>query len=305
MHAREHIVSEDDAGERIDVFLVRRLEGASRASVRRLIESGAVRVDGRRAKKGDRLSMGQRVALEALPDPGDFDPVPGLASGLPILYEDARLVIADKPAGMPSHPLRPSESATAANALVARYPDMLGIGERRREAGLVHRLDNDTSGALLAARDAITFRALRAALREGRIEKEYIALCAGDVHAPLVIDDELVADPKNARRVVPTGGRGERRTEVTHAERLDGLTLVTARAPRASRHQVRAHLAAAGHPLAGDVLYRGPSIDGLDRHFLHAAAMELSHPEDGRPIHVTSPLPADLVAVLDRIRGGD
>ena len=304
MHAREHTVSEDDAGERLDVFLVRRLEGASRAAVRRLIANGAVRVDGRRTKKGERVVAGQRVTLDALPEPSDFDPVPSSADELPILYDDPRFVVADKPAGMPSHPLRPSEQGTAANALVAGYPEMIGIGDRRREAGLVHRLDNDTSGVLLAARDAMAFGVLRTALREGRIDKEYVALCAGDVRGPFAIDVPLASDPKNARRVTATSGGRSRRTEVVAVSRLGAFTLVTARAPRASRHQVRAHLAHVGHPLAGDALYGGAAVEGLGRHFLHASSIALSHPEDGRPVRVASTLPGDLAAALDRIRGG-
>jgi 23S rRNA pseudouridine1911/1915/1917 synthase len=304
LHAREHRVSEDDAGDRLDVFLVRRLGGASRASVRRLIEAGAVRVDGRRAKKGVRVEPGQRVTLDALPEPSDFDPVPSAESALAILYEDPRFVVADKPAGMPSHPLRPSEEGTAASALVARYPEMIGIGKKRREAGLVHRLDNGTSGALLAARDEKTLATLRSALREGRIDKEYVALCAGEVRAPLAIDEPLASDPKNARRVVAAIGGRPSRTDVASVETVGSFTLVTVHAPRASRHQVRAHLAHVGHPLAGDALYGGPAVEGLERHFLHASAIALSDPEDGRPVRVSSPLPADLTALLDRIRAG-
>jgi 23S rRNA pseudouridine1911/1915/1917 synthase len=145
------------------------------------------------------------------------------------------------------------------------------------------------------------FEALRDELAAGRIDKTYVALCAGDVSAPMTIDAPLASDPRDRRRVAASPGGRSGRTEVRSSERVGGLSLVRVRAPRAGRHQVRAHLAHLGHALAGDVLYGGPAIHGLERHFLHAASMALAHPATGRDLVVESPLPPDLAGVVEAL----
>ncbi len=246
------------------------------------------------------------------PAPTDFAALPDPALALHIVYEDGALVAVDKAPGVPSHPLRPDEVGTVANALVARYPEMAGIGWSPREPGLVHRLDTDTSGLLLAARTPAAFERMRDALRAGRIDKRYLALCAGRVVAPQIIDLPLANHPRDARRVVACITEADiarlrprpAETEVLRVERVGDLSLVEVRAKSARRHQVRAHLAALGHALAGDTLYGGPDVTGLERHFLHASALEVVHPTTGAPLHLAAELPADLRAVLDAVRGG-
>jgi 23S rRNA pseudouridine1911/1915/1917 synthase len=304
-------VEPEDDGGRLDVVLVRRVPGMSRAKARRMIEVGDVRVNGRRARKGARLATGDTVVLEAAPDPTEFHAAPAPHLPLVVHFEDPHLVIVEKPARIPTHPLRAGESETLAGALVARYPEMAGVGYSPREPGIVHRLDNDTSGVIVAARSAASFDALRTALTAGSMDKRYLAL----VHAPIdvgVIDAPIAPHPSDPRRVHPCVSETdpkrakarEARTEILSAREIsDGFALLEIRASVAVRHQVRAHLAAIERPLAGDWLYGGPVIEGLDRHFLHASRIAFDHPFEEARIDVRSPLPDDLSRVTGALEG--
>ncbi|MEQ8892539.1 MAG: RluA family pseudouridine synthase [Sandaracinaceae bacterium] len=297
-------------GTRLDVMLVRRVEGMSRAKARRMIQDGLVRLNGRRARKGARLAAGDTVSLDELPRPSDFVAQPAPEVPLVVVYEDEHLVVVDKPPGMPSHPLRPHERETLANALIARYPEMERVGYALREPGILHRLDNDTSGLLVAARSQAAFDRLRALLTEGAIEKGYQALVDGYVQAPMEIDHPIAPHPSDPRRVHVCLDHADRRlpaaraarTELARGERAGAATLLEVHAPVAVRHQIRAHLAAVGHPLVGDWLYGGSGIDQLGRHFLHASTIALAHPFGGARLEVTAELPDDLREALDWMR---
>jgi 23S rRNA pseudouridine1911/1915/1917 synthase len=302
-------VDEGEAGSRLDVLLVRRVAGMSRAKARRMIEEGVVRVNGRRARKGARLAEGDRVLLDELPVPADFPALPDPDLPLVIRFEDAHLVVVDKPAGLPTHPLRPDEHRTLAGALLARYPEMAAVGYGLREPGVVHRLDNDTSGLLLAARSAQAFDVLRAALTSGRIDKRYVALVQGPVELG-IIDAPVAPHPSDPRRVHACLDPEDRRwikarparTEILEARPIGGgLTLLEIRASVAVRHQIRAHLAALDRPLVGDWLYGGPPVEGLNRHFLHASRVAFDHPLEPERVDVSSPLPPELASVIDRV----
>ena len=294
-----------EAGLRLDVVLVRRVPGMSRAKAREMVEEGSIRVNGKSPRKGLRLAPGDRVVLSRAPAPSDFHAMPDPRQPLVIVHEDPWVVVIDKPAGVPSHPLREHELGTVAGALVARFPEMSGVGYRLREPGILHRLDTDTSGLMIAARDEITFERLRDALRGGAIDKRYVALVDGRLEGPTVIDLPIAPHPRDPRRVVTMDGvRGARpaRTEVIEAKPIGVYTKVEVRANHATRHQVRAHLAAIGHPLVGDSLYGGSSLPPLARHFLHASRIQLEHPHDGSPRRFSSALPRDLLAALDAAR---
>ncbi|MGD8316262.1 MAG: RluA family pseudouridine synthase [Myxococcales bacterium] len=285
MEAFELEVEQADAGQRLDTTLARRVPGLSRGRARTLIESGAVRVDGRLVPKACVLKEGQRVSVDELPPPRDFHACPDPDLPLEVLLETEDFVVVDKPAGVPSHPLREGERGTVAGALVARYPEMRDVGYRRREPGIVHRLDTHTSGVMLAARNADAFRSLEGDLRAGRIEKRYLARCVGAVLAPRIIDTPIAGDPRDRRKVracvdpreAKRLGAQRAQTEVLSSRSAAHGSLVEVRANRARRHQVRVHLASIGHPLLGDTLYGGPRLRSPDRHLLHAIALRIGN----------------------------
>ena len=281
MPAVELEIEGKEAGERLDVFLARRIPQLSRARAKVLIATGEVRVDGRRVKKSYAVEAGDRVTLEGMPGPADFDAAPDPSLALEVLLETDSYVVVDKPAGVPSHPLRAGELGTLAGALVARYPEMRGVGYRKREPGILHRLDTGTSGLMLAARDQQTFDELRRMLQAGEIEKRYLARCVGVVPAPLVIDTPIATDPRDRRKVrvctdpreVKRLGAQSARTEVLISTPAEKGSLVELRANNARRHQIRVHLASIGHPLLGDPLYGGPPLD--HHHLLHASSLRV------------------------------
>ncbi len=290
-------VGEVEAGQRVDVVLVARVPSMSRAKAKALAASGALRVNGRRAAKGVRLAPGDIVTLAELPPPTRFRAAPDPDLPLEVVHEDPRFVVVHKAAGVPTHPLRPDERGTLAGALVARYPEMAGVGHRPREPGLLHRLDTGTSGLVLAARDDAAFARLRDALLGGGIDKRYLALALGHVRAPQRVDLPVAHHPGDRRRMVAGAREGARAatTEIlSSAPRAlpalpppGAVSLVEVRARAARRHQVRVHLATLGHPLLGDTLYGGPELDGPG-HRLHASRLSFAHPETGAPVDVRS-----------------
>lgn len=296
-----------DAGEesRLDRVLSDRLEGVSRRRVQALIRSGAVLLNGRRAKKGDAAIAGAEVTLLAAPTTEEsLRPAPDPDAPLEMLYEDAFLVAVAKPAGMPSHPMRPGERGTLANALVARFAECRAVGEDPREAGLAHRLDIGTSGVLLVARNADSWRALREAFTAHRVQKHYLALVEGQVRADGRCDAPL---SQRGKRVV-VSDRPDALPAVTEwrvVERIGERTLLRCATRYGRMHQVRVHLAHSGWPLVGDPTYaRTPAGDlPLLGHFLHAESVALSHPTTGAALRVEAPLPADREATLAALRG--
>jgi 23S rRNA pseudouridine1911/1915/1917 synthase len=300
------------AGARLDQF-VARLIGGSVHAARRLIVDGRVSLDGRAArevKKGIRLTTGQDITVELV---GTSSPavLAEPEAPLAVLFCDAHLVAVNKPAGIPSHPLRPGEKGTLANALIARFPECAGAADDRREAGLGHRLDNGTSGVLLAARRHDVWLALRAALRAPTCEKHYLAEVVGSPAEPRgSLAEPIGRHGRRGSRVV-VGGQGRNPqsavTEWDVIERRPASALLRVRLHAGRAHQVRAHLASLGHPLVGDVLYRqgragetvplaagargGPDPGGGGILRLHAESVSLLHPMSGEPLLIVAPAP--------------
>jgi 23S rRNA pseudouridine1911/1915/1917 synthase len=295
--ARELNVTAADAGERLDAFLAGPL--GSRARAQRLIDGGLVLVDGAPRPKRHRLSVGESVTVEEVEPPPQDD-----RSDAPyeVRYEDADLLVVDKPAGVVVHPARGHRTGTLAQALAGRAAG----GPDPWRAGIVHRLDRDTSGLLAVAKTDEAHRRLRALMKARRIEREYLALVEGRPPARTgTIDAPLGRDRRERKRMsvdtdIP-------RTAVTHfaVERaLPESTLLRVRLETGRTHQIRAHLQAIGHPVAGDPEYGRPGLYGLERQFLHAARLVFDHPITGRRVDVESPLPQDLVAALERAATG-
>lgn len=301
-------INEGDAATRLDK-LVAKASGLSRAEVKRLFEDKRVRVGRRAASKGETLAAGTEVLLQLSDAPEGAAPEAEPARPLQVLLERDDVVVIDKPAGQPTAPLRPGELGTVANALVARYPEMASLGFSPREPGLIHRLDNDTSGVVVAARTRKAFDALVAGLKQGKLHKRYLAVCIDDAMPEQgSIEIPLAPHPKDKRRVLAClhprdVERLEPRPATTNYKvlrRVKGLALVELQAPKALRHQIRAHLAAISCPIAGDELYGAPPREGLNRHALHASFVVWPGSADVPAFTVGSSLPPEM----ERLLGG-
>lgn len=272
-----------------------------------MIGRGAVLVNGRRGKKGALVHTGDSVEVKAAPPATAIEPDP--ESQIEILFQDAAVLVVNKPGGIPCHPLRSGERGTVMNAVVARFPETAAAGDKPLEGGLVHRLDNGTSGALMIARTNEAFAKLRAAIRSGDVRRRYQALVAGNLQAPLSISTPIAHHPKNPRRMVTAGDESEGRrlaarpafTRVEPIRRVGPLTLAAVTPATGARHQIRVHLASAGHPIVGDKLYGGPPADRLapGRFWLHLSQIEFNSPVSGA-VKVEAPLPAELAALIGK-----
>lgn len=306
-NATTEVVVPEGAAERLDRFLATSL-GLSRARVRAVIEAGLVRVDGRRARKGDPVRPGQRVEVRAQAPEAAVVPEPD--APLVVLLEDDAIVVLDKQPGIPVHPLEPGERGTLANALVARYPECLAAGGQPRECGFAHRLDTGTSGVIVAARTPAAWLSLRQGFKGRTVEKLYLALVGGALGDQGEMDAPIANDPDDPRRVVVCGSESEASrlgaepalTRYRVRERFGSFPLAEVEIVTGVRHQIRAHLASIGAPVVGDALYGGVALPGLTRPFLHASRLAFSHPVTGRRVVIESPLPADLRQCLDGLR---
>ena len=287
--------SAEDAGERLDAFLAGPL--GSRAQAQRLIEDGAVRVDGALVPKRHRMSAGETVTVEI---PAAARAEPDLApAAFAVRYEDDDLLVVDKPAGVVVHPARGHASGTLSQALAG----VAGGGEEGR-AGIVHRLDRDTSGLLVVARSAEAHRRLKGALQAREVTREYAALVEGRPPARTGTIEAPIGRDRRVRTRMSTDTDAPR-DAVTHfavAEALPRTTLLDVRLETGRTHQIRVHLQAIGHPVVGDPEYGTAGRLGLGRQFLHAARLAFAQPFTGASIDVASPLPDDLAAALDRAR---
>ena len=278
-------------GERLDRFLAERCPGLTRSMVQRLIFEGDVTVDRLPAKPSSRLRAGQGVNV-TIPDPVSTELVAQPMS-LVIVHEDHDLLVVDKPAGLTVHPAAGQPDRTLANALLARCPDLEGIGGPQR-AGIVHRLDKDTSGLMVVAKSLRSHAHLSRQFKQRRVAKHYVALVHGAVSpSEGVIDAPIGRHPKARKRMaaVSTGKDASTRYRVQASYR--GFTLIEARPASGRTHQVRVHLSSVGHPLVGDATY-GRRHPGLERHFLHAELLGFAHPASGEYLELRSELPTEL-----------
>jgi 23S rRNA pseudouridine1911/1915/1917 synthase len=281
---------------------------ASRRRARELIESGRVTVNGRPLGKGAMVAAGDDVCLSEPPPPVVVRANAHLK--IETLYRDQSILVVNKPGLMACHPLKPSEDNTVINAVIAVHPEVARAGDKPLEGGLIHRLDNGTSGALIMARNHDAFAAMRAAIRRGDIARRYLALCAGNVEETVEIATPIAHHPKNRRKMITVASNAGRlsgarpaATLITPLRIFCRFSLVEARPWTGSRHQIRVHLSSITHPLVGDVLYGGPAACELmpGRFWLHLSEVEFKSHSSGH-IKIQAPLSPDLEAVLKRIR---
>jgi 23S rRNA pseudouridine1911/1915/1917 synthase len=293
-------VDPSDAGTRLDALLAEPLGSRSRAA--RLIDAGAVRVDGRAEPKRYAVQAGQTIDVD---DPDDT-PAPtdiGATVDYAVPYEDEHLLVVDKPAGVVVHPARGHLTGTLAQALEGTNPAP-ATREDGWRAGLVHRLDRDTSGLLVVAKSDAIHAALKEALQAREITREYLALVegrppsrTGTIDAPIGRDRRV-----RTRMSTDTDNPREARTHFEIAEALPAFTLLRVTLETGRTHQIRVHLQAINHPVVGDPDYGHAGLLDLERQFLHAARLAFAHPVTGAAVEVESPLPADLAAALQAAR---
>jgi 23S rRNA pseudouridine1911/1915/1917 synthase len=287
------------AGARLDRWLSERLTDLSRARLQSLIRGGLVRVDGAASKAAHRLRGGERVEIE-VPPPADETLTPESVP-LSIVYEDPHVLVVDKPAGMVVHPGAGRSGGTLAAAILAHAPTTAGVGGPRRP-GIVHRLDKDTSGLLVVAKDPATHAALAQQMKDRAMVKRYLTLVEGAMPtAEGVIDAPIGRDPRQRLRMgllsVASGGR-EARTRFRTLEEHGGRSLLEVQLETGRTHQIRVHLAAVHHPVVGDPIYGRAQRPLPPRQFLHAAHLEFRHPSTGEWLTFDAPLPDDLASFL-------
>lgn len=310
--ARRWTVPPSAAKSRLDQYLAGEIPDQSRSQIQQWIRTGRVSVNDRRPKAGYLLRSGDRIAVEAAPP--SLPPVP-VAENIPIriVYEDAWIAVVDKPAGMVCHVGAGVRSGTLVNALLHRLGP-LETGDPSRP-GIVHRIDKLTSGLLVVARDTASHRALARQFKEREVRKEYLALVHGTPSpASGTIDKPLGRDPVDRKKISTRARRS--RTATTHYQVLESfgkLSLLKVRIETGRTHQIRVHMASAGHPVAGDALYgtgrerdltpdRRGAIESLKRIFLHSHRLAFRHPVSGEALEFEAPLPPELEDVLRRLR---
>ena len=310
MATKEYEVPENLDGTRLDRAAAQLGGGLSRARLKKAIEAGAVRVNGRHRDKGALVVKGDVIAIdtEEIAD-AHAAALPSPEAPLHVRLQGKGVIVVDKPAGQPTAPLRPTEEGTLANALVGHFPELKGIGYLAREPGLLHRLDTDTSGLVLVGRTKGAFETLKAALKDDRIEKRYLLVCTEEgLPDEGVIAFPITNHPKDQRRVYACIHprdvmRYAPRPAATRYEvlrRSGRYALVEASVSRALRHQIRVHFASIEHPLVGDVLYGGEAVASLGRHALHASRIAFSGGPEVEAFDVSSELPPEMAALLER-----
>jgi 23S rRNA pseudouridine1911/1915/1917 synthase len=330
-------VPAEAAGQRLDQFLTAQLEGVSRSRVQLLLDQGDVLVNDQREKASLKLRGGERITVSGEPHPA---PLKATAEDIPldVVFEDKDLAVVNKPAGMMVHAgagqtLSARNQGTLVNALLYRFKKLSSTGGELRP-GIVHRLDRDTSGLIVVAKNDRAHAALGEMFSGRRIKKTYIALVQGAVEREKgTINAGVSRDPMRRTRMTAKPNENAR-SAVSHYEvvrrlatRFGKFTLVRVRIETGRTHQIRVHMASIGHPVVGDTLYGGagqltdqvaaqaaqskaarrkadPEVLRLGRNFLHAARLEFAHPVTGKPLHLEAPLPKELESFLARLESG-
>ena len=295
-------ITAEESGERIDALLARSFPVLSRSLIQKCMEAGAVTLNGKAVKKNARGSAGD-VLLFSFPDTEEL-PIEAQALPLDVVYEDGDLIVVNKARGMVVHPAPGHPDGTLVNALLFRCGDSLsGIGGTRRP-GIVHRIDKDTSGLLVAAKNDFAHQGLSAQLSDHSLFREYEALACGSFREDAgTVDRPVGRHPVDRKRMAVDVRNGK--AAVTHWQvlaRFRGYTRLRCRLETGRTHQIRVHMASIGHPLLGDGLYGAKCPDkGLEGQCLHARCLQLTHPRTGALMRFEAPLPDYFVQVLEKL----
>ena len=296
------IITAEESGDRIDALLARQAEELTRSAAQRLLERGMVLLGGRPVKKNYRCAAGDRFTV-LLPEPDDM---PLIAQDIPldVVYEDQDVIVVNKPRGLVVHPAPGHPDGTLVNALLFHCGDSLsGVGGEKRP-GIVHRIDKDTSGLLIAAKNDFAHRALSEQPSDRSLSRVYEAVARGSFREDAgTVDRPIGRHPTDRKRMAVTEKNA--RPAVTHWEvlaRYQGYTHIRCVLETGRTHQIRVHMASIGHPLLGDFTYGAPSPEkGLEGQCLHARRLKFIHPRSGEAIELSSPLPAYFEDVLARL----
>ena len=292
MNELNFVAQHDDM--RLDQMISCVIEAYSRSSARELIKKGLVKVDGKVGKPSTIVAVGQQITA-IIPEHQKTSLQPQKIE-LSVIYEDESLIVIDKPAGLSVHPGPGHPDGTLVNAVMALCPDITGVGEENRP-GIVHRLDMDTSGVIVVAKDDRSHRALSDQFKNRTVTKKYVALVDGNMdQKKAIIDGPIGRDPHDRKKMAIVENGRAAKTEYTVTERFAQFDCLGVKPKTGRTHQIRVHLCSVGHPVAGDILY-GNRITGLDRQFLHAESISLSHPINDILMEFKSPLPQDLLKI--------
>ncbi len=297
------ILKADQGGERLDVFLARAMENTSRSAAQKLLEQGLVTQDGRRMRKQDKTLLGAEYRVE-LPEVKDTEIVPRDLP-LEIVYEDEDVLVLNKPKGLVVHPAPGHWDDTLVNALMYHCKDSLSGINGELRPGIVHRIDKDTSGLLIVAKNDMAHQSLAEQLKDHTLSRTYEAVVKGCFREDSgTIDAPIGRHPVDRKKMAVTEKNS--RPAVTHyevIERFRGYSLVRCRLETGRTHQIRVHMAWKNHPILGDTVYGSPKPElGQDSQCLHAIELRFIHPRTGQPVTVRCDRPAYLNALLDKLR---
>ncbi len=308
-----HIVSEKHIGKRLDIFIAHYEPHISRSRIQFLIKNGLALVDGRAEKPGYKVKLGEQVTVD-LPERTTHDVLPE-AIPLHVIYEDPHMIVLNKPPGIVVHPAPGNYTGTLVNALLYHYGSLplppAGTGGSGRErAGIVHRLDKDTSGVMVVARTQDALRSLSAQFKNRIVKKKYLALVAGVIKKGSgTIEVGLGRHVKERKKIsIHTHSPRQATTAFIVKERYKDATLLEVEIKTGRTHQIRVHMAHIGHPVLGDAVYGGSkaakiSENRIARQMLHAESLSLLHPETGHPMTFSAPPPADMREVIAELQG--
>ena len=294
----------DTQGERLDAFLARSMENMSRSAVQKLVEEGHVLLGGKKAKKNDKLNIGDEISV-TVPEPKEVDIAP-TEMELDIVYEDDDVLVINKPKGLVVHPAAGHQDDTLVNGLLhAMQGQLSGINGELRP-GIVHRIDKDTSGLLAVAKNDYAHVMLASQLKDHTMARTYECIVCGSFREDSgTVDAPIGRHPTDRKKMCVT--QRNSKEAVTHWEviaRYRGYTHIRCRLETGRTHQIRVHMASIGHPILGDTVYGHKKAElGQDSQCLHAGALCFRHPRDGRPVMVFAPLPEYFEQVLNKLKG--
>lgn len=299
----EYSTKPSDKNKRLDLLVSQLKLGLTRSQAQRLIDCGKITVNKKESKHGYRIKIGDIISID-IPEPQKIESMPENIP-LNIIYEDKDIIVINKPRGFVVHPAPGNYTSTLVNALLYHIKDLSGIGGKLRP-GIVHRLDKDTSGVIVVAKNDKAHNSLARQFKDRTIEKTYVAIVKGRMKSDVgIISENIGRHPVNRKKMSVVAGCGLRvgREAITRykvLKRFDGYTLVELKPKTGRTHQLRVHLSHIGHPIVGDLTYGGKNDLGVTKQLLHARELVLIHPVTGKSLKFEASMPDDMLSTIDK-----